>query len=134
MVSPQVFTHYLPLTIASLPLYRDYTMTEHAFFAGGAKRWGRNMMHLWESLNICPCLNHLELPCHSLEELCSICKLKVWGNIQQPHSNLAHLLVQTGDTLEAQDYSMSLVRISPNQVWAPTMEEVVRALSAYISR
>ena len=27
---------------------------------------------------------------------------------------------------------MSLVWISPNQVWAPTMEEVVRALSAYI--
>ena len=91
------------------------------------------MIHLWGSLNICPCLNHLELPCHSLEELHSICKLKVWGNIQEPCSNIAYLLVQTRDTLEAQDYSMSLVWISPNQVWAPTMEEVVGTLSAYIS-
>ena len=90
-------------------------------------------MHLWGSLNICPCLNHLELPCQSLEELHSICKLKVWGNIQEPHSDLAYLLVWTGDTLEAQHYGMSLVWISPNQVQAPTMEEAVRALSAYIS-
>ena len=103
------------------------------FFAGGVERWGRDMMHLWGSLNICPCLNHLELPCHSSEELHSICKLKVWGNIQEPCSNLAYLLVQTRETLEAQDYSMSLVWVSPNQVQAPTMEEALRALSAYIS-
>ena len=89
-------------------------------------------MHLWGSLNICPCLNYLELCHHSSEELHSICKLTVWGNIQEPHSNLAYLLVWTGETLEAQDYSMSLVWISPNQEWAPTMEEAVRALSAYI--
>ena len=91
------------------------------------------MIHLWGSLNICPHLNHLELLCHSSEELCSICKLKVWGNIQEPLSNIAYLLVWTGDTLEAQDYGMSLVWISPNQVWVPIMEEVVGTLSAYIS-
>ena len=91
------------------------------------------MMHLWGSLNICPHLKHLELPCYSLEEPCSICKLKVWGNIQEPCSDLAYLLVWTRDTLEAQDYSMSLVWISPNQVQATTMEEAVRALSTYIS-
>ena len=108
-------------------------MTEHAFFAGGVERWGKDMIHLWGSLNICPCLNHLELLHHSLEELRSICKLKVWGNIQEPCSNTAYLLVQTGDTLEVQDYGISLVWISPNQVWVPTMEEVVGTLSAYIS-
>ena len=85
------------------------------------------------SLNICPHLNHLELPCHSLEELCSISKLKVWGNIQEPCSDIAYLLVRTGDTLEAQDYGMSLVWISPNQIWVPTMEDAVGTLSAYIS-
>ena len=108
-------------------------MTEQAFFAGGVERWGKDMIHLWGSLNICPCINHLELPCHSSEELRSICKLKVWGNIQKPHSNIAYLLVRTGDNLEAQDYGVSLVWISPNLVWVPTMEEVVGALSAYIS-
>ena len=108
-------------------------MTEHAFFAGRADRWGKDMMHLWGSLNICPHLNHLELPCHSSEELCSICNLKVWGNVQEPHSDIPYLLVWTGDTLEAQDYGVSLVWISSNQVQAPTMEEAVGTLSAYIS-
>ena len=46
---------------------------------------------------------------------------------------MAYLLVCTGDTLEAQDYGVSLVWISPNQVRAPTMEEAVGTLSAYIS-
>ena len=46
---------------------------------------------------------------------------------------MAYLLVCTGDTLEAQNYSISLVWISPHQVWASTMEEAVRTLSAYIS-
>ena len=108
-------------------------MTEHAFFAGGVERWGKDMIHLWGSLNICPHLNHLELPHHSSEELHSIYKLKVWGNIQEPHSNIAYLLVWTGDTLEAQDYGVSLVWISLNQVQVPTMEEAVGTLSAYIS-
>ena len=73
---------------------------------------------------------HLELLCNFSEELHSICKLKVWGNIQEPHSNLAYLLVQI---MVAQDYGMSLVWISPNQVWVPTMEDAIRALSTYIS-
>ena len=46
---------------------------------------------------------------------------------------MAYLLVCTRDTLEAWDYSVSLVWIHPNQVWAPTMEEAVGTLSTYIS-
>ena len=46
---------------------------------------------------------------------------------------MAYLLVCTGDALEAQDYGMSLVWISPNQVQVPTMEEAVETLSAYIT-
>ena len=55
------------------------------------------------------------------------------GDVQEPCSNIAHLLICTGDTLEAQDYGISLVWISPNQVHVPTMEEAVETLSAYIS-
>ena len=108
-------------------------MTEYAFFTGKAERWGKDMMSLWGSLNICPHLNYLELPCHSSGELLSISSLKIWGDVQEPHSNIAYLLVCTEDALEAQNYGMSLVWISPNQVWAPTMEEAVGTLSAYIS-
>ena len=130
---PQVFTHYLPLTIDSSCLYRDCMMTEYTFFARKAERWGKDMMSLWGSLNICPCLNYLELLCHSSGELLSISSLKIWGDIQEPHNDIAYLLVCTGDALEAQNYGVSLVWINPNQVQASTMEEVVGTLSAYIS-
>ena len=56
-------------------------MTEYMFFTGKAERWGKDMMSLWGSLNICPHLNYLELPCHSSGELLSISSLKIWGDI-----------------------------------------------------
>ena len=108
-------------------------MTEYAFFARKAERWGKDMMSLWGGLNICPCLNYLELLCHSSGELLSISSLKIWGDIQEPHNDIAYLLVHTGDTLEAENYGISLIWISPNQVRASTMEEAVGTLSAYIS-
>ena len=90
------------------------------------------MAHLG-NLNICPCLNYLELPYHTPGELLSISHLKIWGDTQEPHNDMAHLLVHTGDALEAQNYGMALVWISPHQVWASTMEEAVGTLSTYIS-
>ena len=91
------------------------------------------MMPLRESLNICPCLNYLELPHHSSGELLSISSLRIWSDTQEPHNDMAYLLVCTGDTLEAQDYGMSLIWINSNQVWVPTMEETVGTLSTYIT-
>ena len=108
-------------------------MTEFAFFARKAERWGKDMMSLWGNLNICPCLNYLELPCHTSGELLSISSLKIWGDTQEPCNDMAYLLVCTGDALEAQNYGISLVWISPHQVQASTMEEAVGTLSAYIS-
>ena len=91
------------------------------------------MMSLWGSLNISPHLNYLELPCHSSGELLSISSLKIWGDTQEPCNDMAYLLVCTGDALEAQNYSISLVWISLTQVWVSTMEEAVGTLSASIS-
>ena len=135
LVSPPGIYPYPPLTIDFSHLYRDCMMTEYAFFARKAERWGKgkDMMSLWGSLNICPYLNYLELLCHSSGELLSISSLKIWGDLQEPRNDIAYLLVCTGDALEAQNYGISLVWISPNQVWASTMEEPVGALSAYIS-
>ena len=130
---PQVFTHYLPLTIDFSHLYRDCMMTEYVFFAGKAERWGKDMMSLWGSFSICPSLDHLALLCHSSGELLSISRLKILGDIQEPCNDIAYLPVCTGDASEAQNYGVSLVWISPNQVWVSTMEEAVGTLSAYIS-
>ena len=91
------------------------------------------MMLLWGSLNICPQLNYLELQCHSSGELLFISSIKIWGDTQEPCNDMAYLLVCTGDASEAQNYGISLVWISPTQVRASTMEEVVGTLSAYIS-
>ena len=108
-------------------------MTEYAFFCQKGREVGKDMMSLWGSLNICPHLNYLELLCHSSGELLSSSSLKIWGDVQEPCNDIAYLLVCTGDTLEAQNYGVSLVWISPNQVRASTMEEVVGTLSTYIS-
>ena len=108
-------------------------MTEFTFFAAKGDRWSNDMMAFWGNLNICPHLNYLEIPCHTSGELLSISHLKIWGDIQEPHNNMAYLLVHTGDTLGAESYGMALVWISPHQVQASTMEEAVGTLSAYIS-
>ena len=108
-------------------------MTEFTFFASKEDRWGNNMMALWGTLDICPCLNYLELLYHTSGELLSISCLKLWGNIQEPHNNMAYLLVCTVDALGAESYNMALVWISPHQVQVSTKEEAVGILSACIS-
>ena len=65
-------------------LYRDYMMTKFVFFASKEERWGNDMMVLWGNLNICPCLNYLELPYHTSGELLSISHLKIWGTFRSP--------------------------------------------------
>ena len=108
-------------------------MTEFAFFASKEDRWGDNMRALWGNLSICPHLNYLELPYHTSGELLSISHLKVWGDAQEPHNNMAYLLVHTEDTSEAESYGMALVWISPHQAGASMMEEALGTLSACIS-
>ena len=102
------------------------------FFAGKEERWGNDMMALWGNLNICPCLNYLELPHHTSGEILSISHLKIWEDIQEPHNDMAYLLVCTGDALGAKNYGMALVWISHHQVQVSTMEEAVGTLSACI--
>ena len=108
-------------------------MSEFTFFASKGEGWGNNMKALWGNLCICPHLNYLELPQHIPGELLSISHLKIRADIQQPHNDVAYLLVHVGDTLEAQNYGMALVWISPHQVRASTMEEAVGTLSIHIS-
>ena len=105
-------------------------MTKYTFFANKAERWKRKMITLWGSLDVCPHLDHLELPCHSLKELSSVSSFKVWGNNWESHSNIAYLLVCMGNTTEDTQYGVPLVWVSPMQARAPTMEKVVETLTA----
>ena len=81
-------------------------MTEPAFPASKEDRWGDNMRALWGNLSICPHLDYFELPYHTSGELLSISHLKVWGDTQDPHDNMAYLLVHTEDASEAESYCM----------------------------
>ena len=90
-------------------------------------------MALWGNLDICPHLNYLELLYHTSGELLSISCLKIWGDAQEPHNNMAYLLVCTGDASGVENYGMALVWISPHQIQVSTMEEAVGTLSACIS-
>ena len=105
-------------------------MTEYSFFSNKAERWKRDLASLWGNFDICPHLDHLELPCHSPVELISISSFKVWGNIQEPCHDIAYLLVCTGNTTEDRQYGVSLVWVKPNQTRASTMEEAVETLAA----
>ena len=105
-------------------------MTEYTFFVNKVERWKRDLASLWGNFDVCPHLDHLELPCHSPAELISISSFEVWGNIQEPHHNIAYLLVCTGNTTEDRQYGVSLVWVNPNQTRTSTMEEVVEMLAA----
>ena len=130
---PQVFAYYLFPTINSSLLYRDFTMTEFEFFANREERWSDSMRALWGSLSICPLLDHMDLPYHTVGELLSISCLKVWGDTQKPHNGMAYLLVRVEDASEAEGYGIALVWISPHQARASTMEEALGILSTCIS-
>ena len=88
------------------------------------------MSTLWGNINICPHLNHLELPCHSPVELISVSSFNVWGNIQSPCHDMAYLLVCLGNTTEERQYGVSLVWVNPHQTRTSTMEEAVEKLAA----
>ena len=91
------------------------------------------MAPLWENLNICPQLHQLKLPCHSQAELSSISSLKVWGDVQKPHYDIAYQLVQVENNKKDRCYGISVVWVKPNQVRAATMEEAVKKLTACTS-
>ena len=91
------------------------------------------MRTLWSSLSICPLLDHVNLPYHTVGELLSISHLKVWGDMQKPHSGMAYLLVRVEDAPEGRGYGIALVWISPHQARASTMEEALGILSTCTS-
>ena len=63
---PQVLACYLLPTINFSLLYRDFMMTKFEFFTNREERWGDSMRALWGSLSICPLLDHVDLPYHTV--------------------------------------------------------------------
>ena len=131
---PQVFACYNLITNSSLHFYRNITMSEFKFFMEREDRWGDNMKTLWGSLSICPLVTCIRLPHHTAEELDSISHLKIWGNTQSPHQNMAYLLVQINDTPNAKVYGMALVWVSLLQTKASSVVEALEILTTFAFR
>ena len=108
-------------------------MTEYAFIMEKAERWRKDMASLWRSLNICPQLHQLKLPCHTQAELSSISSFKVQGDVQKSHHDIAYLLVWVENAMKDRHYGISIVWVNPNQVKAATIEEVVEKLTTCTS-
>ena len=106
-------------------------MSEFEFFMEREDRWEDNMKTLWRSLSICPLLTCIRLLHHMVEELDSISCLKIWGNAQSPHQNMAYLLVQIDDTPNATVYGMALVWVSLLQTKASSMVEALEILTTF---
>ena len=128
---PQVFACYNLITNSSLYFYRNITMSEFEFFMEREDRWEDNMKILWGSLSVCPLMTCIRLPHHTAEELDSISHLKIWGNTQSPHQNMAYLLVQINDTPNAKIYSMALVWVSLLQTKVSSVVEALEILTTF---
>ena len=89
---------------------------------GGEKIWG--------NLNICPLLCQFQLLCHSQVEMSSLNGLKVWGEGQKPHHDIAFLLIWVEDATGDRHYGLSVMWVDPSQVRAASMEEAVSKLTA----
>ena len=91
------------------------------------------MVSLWGDLNICPQLHQLKLPCHTEVELSSLNSLKVWGEVQKPHHDVAFLLVWVENAMGDRHYGISVVWANLNKVRAASLEEAVKKLTACTS-
>ena len=109
-------------------------MSEIEFFMERVDRWGNSMQALWGSLGICPPIDHIGLPHHMAEKLCSISHLKIWGDVQKLHHGMAYLLVQVDDTSKAGTYGMAIVWISSLQARVSSMVEALEILFSLTSK
>ena len=109
-------------------------MLEFEFFKGRADRWGDSMKALCSSLEICPPIDHIDLPHHTVGELQSIGHLKVWGDTHKLHLGMVYLLVWVDDTLEVGNYGLAIVWISSHQARMGSMGEALESLSSLTSK
>ena len=110
-------------------------MTDYVFFSQGLDRWGKEMVLLWGSPTICPPPQQFHIPSLPPAELSSLTSLKAWGEKQKICHGITFLLIlaeeeATGD----RKYGLSTIWVNPCQARVCSMEEVVRELTAWVSR
>ena len=83
---------------------------------------------------MCPLLNQFHMASITYLELSSLTSLRVWGDVEKFHSNIAYLLVSAKDgVMSDKVYGLSTVWVNPYQARVSTVEEAVKQLTALVS-
>ena len=107
-------------------------MSIYTFFSKDPKQWSEAFQSLWRCHNICLTLEHFHTASITQSELSSLTSLKAWGDPEKFKSDVAFLLILTGEcTVGDKVFGLSTMWVHPYQARAPTMEEAVKQLTPY---
>ena len=109
-------------------------MSNYTFFSKDSSWWGESYQSLWGHHDICPWLEYFHVTSVTQSELSSFTSLKAWGNLEKFRSNVAFLLILTGEcTVGDRVYSLAMMWAHPYQARVSTVEEAVKQLTPLIS-
>ena len=109
-------------------------MSDNEFFSKNPSWWGEAFQSLWGHLDICLLLNQFHVASITHLELSSPTSLKAWGDAEKFCSDVAFLLVLTKEgAVRDRVYGLSTLWVNPYQARVPTMQEVVKQLTALVS-
>ena len=104
-------------------------MSDYIFFFKDPDHWGESYQSLWGCHNICPFLKQFHIICIPQMELVSLTQLKVWGDVDKFHSDVAFLLILPKEGMaEEKTYDLTMVWAYPYQVRVSTIEETIKQL------
>ena len=108
-------------------------MSNYNFFSKSPNQWGEAFQSLWGCHDICPLLDQFHVTSIIQLELSFLTNLKAWGDPEKFQSNIAFLLVLTGEcTVGDRVYGLSMMWVNLYQARVSTMEEAVKQLAPLI--
>ena len=109
-------------------------MSNYIFFSKDPEWWWKAFQSLCWCHNIFPILEHFHTTSITQSELSSLTSLKAWGNLEKFKSDVAFLLILTGEcTVGYKVFGLTTMWVHLYQARAPTMEEVVKQLTLLLS-
>ena len=119
------------LTISSH--YRHNVISDYEFFSKDSSQWWEAFQSLWGHLDIWLILNQFHVTSITYLELSSLTSLRVWGDAEKFCSGISYLLVLTEEgAAKDRIYGLSTIWVNPYHARVPTMEEVVKQLTALV--
>ena len=137
--SPGISPRYSPTIYCYLTIFSYLLQTSHydrvyLFPAKSRLVEERYGSHVGGTSTFALCCNQFQLPCHSQAELSSLNGLKVWGEGQKLHHDIAFLFVWAEEEATGgRNYGLLTVWVNPSQARVSSMEEAVGKLTVWAS-